>query len=191
MNGQGKHEEQPFREAEYRVIKMKDMHQAPYNPRYDLQQGDIKYENLKLSVIKNGMIQPIVWNRITGNIVGGNQRFKILQQLGVEEVVCAVVNYETIEDEMAACIALNKAHGKWENALLIQLFEKFGNEEPDYNAMGFDKEEVEHLYAGLDELEDEDIFDWSLEPEKKPPMVKCPCCGKKFEEREYRVKDEE
>lgn len=186
MSGQYK-----FREATYKTVKLKDMHPAPYNPRYDLRPGDIKYDNLKLSVIKNGLVQPIVWNPITGNVVGGNQRFKILQELGVQEVVCAVAEYETLEDEMAACIALNKAHGRWENALLLQLFQQLDENDTDYNAMGFDKEEVAHLYSGLDELEEDEIFDWSLEPDKKPPMVKCPCCGKKFEERENRVKDDE
>lgn len=176
-----------FREAEYRLVKLADMHPAPYNPRYDLQPGDIKYDNLKLSVIKNGMIQPIVWNPVTGNIVGGNQRYKILQEIGAQQTMCAVVPYQTIEEEMAACIALNKARGKWENALLIKMFDQFDKDETDYNAMGFDREEVEHLYAGLDDLEEEEIFDWAKEPEKKPLMVKCPCCGKRFEEKENRV----
>ena len=176
-----------FREAEYRIVQLEDMHPAPYNPRYDLQPGDIKYDNLKKSVMKNGMLQPIVWNPVTGNIVGGNQRYKILKELGAKEVMCAVIRYETLEDEMAACIALNKAQGRWETSLLIQLFEKLDEAETDYAAMGFDKEEVDHLYSGLDELEDSEIFDWSQEPDKKPPMVKCPHCGKKFEERENRV----
>ena len=178
-----------FREAEYRIVKLADMHPAPYNPRFDLQPGDIAYEDLKKSVIRNGLLQPILFNPITGNVVGGNQRYKILVDIGAEEVVCACMEYQTIEDEMAAAIALNKAHGKWENALLIQLFDTLDKDEIDYEAMGFTEDEVEHLYSGLDELSDEDIFDWSKEPETKPSMIKCPCCGKKFEERENRVKD--
>lgn len=179
-----------FREAEYRVVKLSDMHPADYNPRFDLQPGDINYDNLKASIMQNGLIQPLVWNPVTGNIVGGNQRYKVLQELGVTQVVCAVIEYQTIEDEMAACIALNKAQGRWENALLIQLFDKLDKATLDYGAMGFDREEVEHLYSGLDDLEDGDIFDWSQEPEKKPPMITCPHCGKKFEERENRVTDQ-
>lgn len=182
-------EDTVFREAEYRLVDVQQLNSAPYNPRFDLQPGDIKYDNLKLSVMKNGMIQPIVWNEITGNVVGGNQRLKILKEIGATKVMCAVVRYQTIEEEMAACIALNKAQGRWEDALLIQLFDKLDRNSADYEAMGFDKEEVEHLLCGLDALEDEQIFDLAQEPEKKPPMVKCPCCGKKFEERENRVED--
>lgn len=181
-------EESFFREAEYKTVRLADMHPAEYNPRYDLQPGDIKYDNLKSSVVKNGLLQPIVYNPVTGNIVGGNQRYKILKELGAEEVICAVIRYETLEEEMAACIALNKAHGQWENALLVQLFQTMG-EDLDYNTMGFDKEEVDHLISGLEELGDSAIFDETQEPEKKSPMVKCPNCKKKFEEGLYRVKD--
>ena len=176
-----------FREAEYRLVKLADMHPAPYNPRFDLQPGDIAYEDLKKSVIRHGLLQAILYNPITGNVVAGNQRYKILLDLGAEEVVCACYEYHTIEDEMAAAIALNKAQGRWETALLIQLFDTLDKDEIDYAAMGFTEDEVDHLYSGLDDLADEDIFDWSQEPDKKPPMITCPCCGKKFEERENRV----
>ena len=91
---------------------------------------------------------------------------------------------------MAAAIALNKAQGRWENALLIQLFDQLDKANLDYGAMGFDEDEVAHLYSGLEDLEDTDVFDFDKEPEKKPLMVKCPCCGKKFEERENRVTDQ-
>lgn len=174
-----------MREAEYRIVDLKDLHPAPYNPRFDLQDGDINLENLRASIEKNGLVQPIVWNPVTGHVVGGHQRLKILQELGAKRVMCAVIPYDTIEDEMAACIALNKASGRWENALLVKLFQAIGD--ADYAAMGFDREEVEHLYSGLEDLDYDDIFDWTKEPEKKPPMVKCPHCGKKFEERENRA----
>lgn len=181
--------EEIFREAQYRTVKLADMHPAPYNPRFDLQPGDIAYDNLKKSVIKNGLLQPLVYNPVTGNIVGGNQRYKILLDMGAEEVICACMEYASIEDEMAAAIALNKAQGRWENALLIELFDKLDKTDVDFAAMGFDEDEVEHLYSGLDDLQDEEIFDFSQEPEKKPAMITCPCCGKKFEERENRVTD--
>lgn len=179
-----------FREAEYKRINLADMHPAPYNPRFDLKPGDIAYERLKKSIVRNGLLQPIVFNPITGNVVGGNQRYKILLDMGAESVICAVYPYQTIEDEMAAAIALNKAQGRWEDALLIEFFGQLQASEVDYEAMGFSEDEIAHLNSGLDALQEDDIFDWDQEPEKKPLMVKCPCCGKRFEERENRVKDE-
>lgn len=179
-----------FREAEYKRVKLADMHPAPYNPRFDLKPGDIAYERLKKSIVRNGLLQPIVYNPLTGNVVGGNQRYKILLEMGAESVICAVYEYPTIEAEMAAAIALNKVQGRWEDALLIEFFGQLENAEVDYDAMGFSEDEIAHLNAGLDSLQEQEIFDFDQEPEKKPLMIKCPCCGKKFEERENRVKNE-
>ena len=54
-----------MREAEYRIVDLKDLHPAPYNPRFDLQDGDINLENLRASIEKNGLVQPIVWTTIS------------------------------------------------------------------------------------------------------------------------------
>lgn len=174
-------------EAEYREVKLADMHPAEYNPRYDLQPGDIEYDRLKKSITKNGLLQPIVWNEVTGNIVGGEQRWKVLSELGVESCTCAVVHMEDENDEKAANLALNRAHGSFEDTLLQAMFKDMDLEDLDTEEMGFDADEVEHIMLGFGSMEDEDIFDLDMEPEKKPAMVKCPCCGKKFEERENRV----
>lgn len=176
-----------YTEASYEEVVLADMNPAPYNPRYDLQPGDLAYERLKKSIIKSGLIQPIVWNRQTGNIISGHQRYKILVAMGAEKVICAVVE-KTPEKEMAANLAMNKAAGRFENVLLKKMFEKLDRDTTDYEAMGFDEDEVDHLLTGLDELADFDgIFDPTLEPEPKPAMVRCPHCGQKFEERDNRV----
>lgn len=176
-----------FREAEYRRVKLSDMHPAEYNPRYDLKPGDKDYDGLKKSVMRNGLLQPIVWNEVSGNIVGGHQRYKILVELGAKEVICAVVHYDTAEEEMAANIALNKASGRFETQLLADMFRQMDLTVTDLDAIGYSKEEVDHILTGLDWQEENDIFDFSMEPDKKPAMIVCPCCGKKFEEASNRV----
>jgi len=178
-----------IKEAEYRVVKFSDMHPAYYNPRFDLKPGDIGYEQLRASVIELGMLQPIVWNEHTGNIVGGEQRFKVLSEMGATEAICAVVKILSIEDEKAANLALNEAHGQWEDELLQDMVASMDTSNIDPMTMGFTKDELEHIATGLDTLHEEGIFDMTLEPEKKPAMVKCPHCGKKFEEADNRVTD--
>lgn len=175
-----------FQEAQYIEVPLADMKLADYNPRLDLQPGDIAYERLKKSVIRFGLLQPIVWNKRTGNIVGGHQRYKILAQMGAESVVCAVVD-KSLEDEMAANTAMNKASGRWENTLLKEMFDNMDKASVDFDAIGFDKDEVDHILTQLDQLADDEIFDIDMESEKKEPMVKCPHCGKKFTERDNRA----
>ena len=65
---------------------------APYNPRKDLQPGDPEFENLKRSVAEFGFLEPLVWNRRTGHLVGGHQRRKVLIDLGYTEVDVVVVD---------------------------------------------------------------------------------------------------
>ena len=180
------HLKQIIKEASYDVVRLDQMRPAPYNPRFDLQPGDINYERLKASLGKFGLMQPIIWNRRTGNIVGGHQRYKVLMEQGAESIICAVVDMD-INDEVAANLALNKVHGRWDDALLQEMLVSMDRAKLDYKAMGFDEAEIDHIVAGLDLLEDDDIFDLSMEPEKGPAMIKCPCCGKKFEERENRA----
>ena len=52
---------------------------AKYNPRKDLKPGDPAYEKIKRSLRDFGYVDPIVWNEVTGNIVGGHQRYKVLK----------------------------------------------------------------------------------------------------------------
>ena len=94
---------------------------AKYNPRKDLQPGDPAYEKIKRSLHDFGYVDPIVWNEVTGNIVGGHQRYKVLKAEGATEVDCVVVHIEKPEDEKALNIALNKATGDWEPIALADL----------------------------------------------------------------------
>ena len=45
---------------------------ADYNPRKDLQPGDAEYECLKNSIDKFGYVEPIIWNKLTGRVVGAS-----------------------------------------------------------------------------------------------------------------------
>jgi len=61
------------------VIDIDKLNPAKYNPRVDLKPGDPEYEKLKRSIKEFGYVEPIVWNKRTGNVVGGHQRLKILE----------------------------------------------------------------------------------------------------------------
>lgn len=171
-----------FKEAEYRVVELADMHPAPYNPRFDLQPGDVKYDNLKKSIVKNGMLQPIVWNPITGNAVGGNQRLKILKDLGVEKAVCAVIRVPLVR-EMEISVALNKHDNLWDREKLREIMIQFKQEGYDPSRTAFDQYEFEQLsqemnisVSGFFQEEEKEEKD-----EKVKHTYKCPHCGEVFE----------
>ena len=96
-----------------RRLPIDQLKPAKYNPRKDLQPGDPAYEKIKRSLHDFGYCDPIVWNEVSGNIVGGHQRYKVLKAEGATEVDCVVVHIENPADEKALNIALNKATGDW------------------------------------------------------------------------------
>ena len=50
---------------------------AKYNPRKDLRSGEPAYEKIKCSLHGFGDVDPVVWNDVTGNIVGEQQRIHL------------------------------------------------------------------------------------------------------------------
>ena len=73
---------------------IQDLIPAAYNPRKDLQPGDPEYEKLKRSIEQFGYVEPVIWNKTTGKVVGGHQRLKVLLDMGISEVECVVVEMD-------------------------------------------------------------------------------------------------
>ena len=55
-------------------ISVEKLLPAKYNPRKDLQPGDPEFEKLKRSITEFGYVEPIIWNKRTGVVIGGHQR---------------------------------------------------------------------------------------------------------------------
>lgn len=117
---------------------------APYNPRKDLQPGDPEYERLKRSIDRWDLVEPLVWNRRTGNLVAGHQRLKILRARGDTEVDVSVVDLDP-QDEAALNVALNKIGGEWDMPKLADLLSALDAQGFDVTLTGFDAEELEEL----------------------------------------------
>jgi ParB-like chromosome segregation protein Spo0J len=74
--------------------RIEELLPADYNPRKDLKPGDPEYEKLKRSLQQFGYVEPVIWNRTTGRVVGGHQRIKVLKELGLSELECVVVEFD-------------------------------------------------------------------------------------------------
>ncbi|MEN6350977.1 MAG: site-specific DNA-methyltransferase [Syntrophomonas sp.] len=107
------------------TLLIERLNPAQYNPRKDLKPGDAQYEKLKRSIEVFGYVEPIVWNRQTGNIVGGHQSLKILQSMDISEAECVVVDLDE-QNEKALNVALIKVNGEWDLPLLTDLLKDLG-----------------------------------------------------------------
>jgi len=90
--------------------KLSELTPAPYNPR----QSTAKQEKqLKASLEKFGVVEPIIFNKRTGYIVGGHFRVRELKKLGYKEIECVIVDLDE-EDEKELNIRLNANTGEWD-----------------------------------------------------------------------------
>ena len=74
------------------TVKITELISPDYNPRHITPEA---MEGLKQSLKEFGYITPIIVNRHNNHIIGGNQRYEALKQLGYETVD---VIYTTITD---------------------------------------------------------------------------------------------
>lgn len=146
--------------------KIANLIPTDYNPRKDLKPGDPDYEKLKHSMKEFGYVDPIIWNQQTGHVVGGHQRLKILQDEGIKETECVVVNLDE-EKEKALNIALNKISGDWDKDKLALLMTDLQASDLDILLTGFDEDEISDLLATEDDTHDDD-FDVDSELDKPP-----------------------
>ncbi|MGH7128401.1 MAG: ParB N-terminal domain-containing protein [Planctomycetaceae bacterium] len=120
---------------------------APYNPRVPLRPGSAAYRRLERSIDEFDLVQPIVWNELTGHVVAGHQRLEILKVRGITEVPAVVVSL-SIEREKALNVALNNANvgSDWDaDRLLGLLGELSALPEFDATLTGFDADELNEL----------------------------------------------
>ena len=143
-----------------------DLLPADYNPRKDLKPGDAEYEKLKRSIEQFGYVEPVIWNKTTGRVVGGHQRLKVLMDMGITEVECVVVEMDESQ-EKALNIALNKISGDWDKDKLALLIADLQGTDFDVSLTGFEPAEIDDLFK--DTLKDgikDDEFDVDTELQK-------------------------
>lgn len=150
-------------------IAASQLNPALYNPRKNLKSGGPEYEKLKRSITEFGYVEPVIWNKATGNVVGGHQRLKVLLDMGQSEIDCVVVELGA-QREKALNVALNKVTGAWDNDKLALLIEELVAADFDVSLTGFEGAELDALFK--DKQRDsikEDEFD--VAGELKKPAV--------------------
>jgi len=158
---------------EIRKVSIQEIKPAVYNPRTDLKPGDKEYEKLKASLSTFGLVEPLVWNKRTGNLIGGHQRLKILIEEGRKEVEVSAVDLGP-EKERALNIALNKIQGNWDEEKLANLLSEL-NKMPDFDVTltGFDMPEISELLDSISEPKEDDFdFQKTLEEIDEPVTKK-------------------
>lgn len=131
--------------------KLKELIPAPYNPRTISRE---ELEKLRKSIKEFGYIDPLIINKQTGHIVGGNQRYKVLKELLGEnaEIDVIIIDIDP-EREKALNIALNRISGEFNEYKLNQLLLEMRDNQELLSLTGLDKKEIDNLLSNLDNQE--------------------------------------
>lgn len=136
---------------------------ANYNPRQITKK---QFKDLKTSIQKFGLIDPIIVNKDL-TVIGGHQRLMVCKDLDFKDVPCVVLNL-TKEKEKELNVRLNKSGGEFDMDILANEFEisdlndwGFSDLELGLKSFDFKEEEVEDL---------SDTFDDSVKIELKMPI---------------------
>jgi len=130
-------------------ISVEKIKPSIYNPRKDLQPGDPEYEALKRSILEFGLVEPLVWNKRTGNLVGGHQRFKVLSAVLKPKTLDVIEVDLSDEREQALNVALNKITGAWDMDLLRAMFINLDSSDFDLTLTGFNPDEIGEIVGPL------------------------------------------
>jgi len=129
-------------------LPVKRIKVAKYNPRKDLQPSDPDYQKLKRSIGEFGLVDPLIWNKRSGNLVGGHMRLKILtREFAAKAVDVSVVDLGPAA-ERTLNLALNKIVGEWDELALVDVLGGLMEDRAaDVTLSGFDKDEIKTALA--------------------------------------------
>lgn len=127
--------------APYGVMRVDELRAAKWegNPRVITPED---FDALKRSLDRFGIVEPVVFNRTTGRVVGGHQRIDAIAALGV--VDCPVRFVDLAEaDEVALNVALNRTGADWRQDSLAALISSM--DETHRALTGFAQPEIDAL----------------------------------------------
>jgi len=126
----------------------------PYNPRTIT---ECAKRRLKAGIKRHGLVNPIVWNKRTGNNVGGNQRLSAIDTLaGTSDYtlhVAAIDVDDVRERELAILLNNLESQGEWNLDGLKGIVLSPGF---DLVSAGFEKSDMFRLFGNsvIDDLKD-------------------------------------
>ena len=154
---------------------IKDLKPATYNPR---QISTKQYNDLKESIKKFGLVDPIIVNK-DNTVVGGHQRLKICKELKHIEIDCVVLDLSK-EEERELNIRLNKNTGDFDMDILANEFDI--DELVDWGFKHID------LDVNIDKIVDDNIDDSATITIKEEDLIKAKELYNDLKDKGYNVK---
>lgn len=135
-------------------VPIDKLNPAAYNPRKMTEQ---QLAGLSESIERFGLVEPIVWNKRSGNVVGGHQRLAVIKAQGFSHTDVVAVDLNE-KDEKALNVTLNNRHiqGDWDDGLLQGLLREILSE-GGLEKTEFDSLRLDELYDPLADIADDGV----------------------------------
>ncbi|WP_028893197.1 ParB N-terminal domain-containing protein [Syntrophorhabdus aromaticivorans] len=121
-------------------VSIRKLKPAAYNPR---KIDGATLDRLARGMEEFGIVDPIIINK-DGTVIGGHQRIKAAEKLGLSEVPCVRLDLDKTK-EKTLNLALNKISGEWDMGLLKDLLIELDSGAFDIELTGFSAKELEKL----------------------------------------------
>ena len=147
------------------TIRLEELKPAPYNPRI---MTTSQTQKLQKNLETFGLVDPIIINTKNKHIIGGHQRYHILQEKYTDKELHLIrlgdigwvftEDTLTVEDEnheKALNLALNRLNGEFDDGKVQEMLEDLTESHLDMDLTGFEDYEItEYLMDDLDNLND-------------------------------------
>ncbi|HOJ03292.1 MAG TPA: ParB N-terminal domain-containing protein [Bacteroidota bacterium] len=161
-----------FQKFEIMEIRRSMLREAPYNPRTITEHASKK---LRKKLRDVGLIEPLIWNKQTGNLVSGHRRLEILDGLEGYPARCAdyllsvsVVDLDLkTEKEMNLFLNNASAQGEWD---LDKLKVLLTDEGVSFEMAGFDPQDMAVYDISVDTMGLSDVFGGENDPQADAQM---------------------
>ena len=126
-------------------------------------------EAIASSLTRFGQVEPLVVQKSTGRVIGGNGRLEAMKALGMTECDIVEVDFDSTQST-ALSIALNRTAelSEWDDDALMRTLESLRDDGVPVEAAGFSDAELDAMLAGVGGDADKDDSDSSVDDAEPP-----------------------
>lgn len=139
--------------------------------------GEHNLESIRLSLTRHGQVEPLVVQKSTGYVIGGNGRLRVMLDLGWSEVDVVELDMDDVQAK-ALSITLNQTgrSSVFDGALVLDQIDELSTEGIDFRDLGFKQIDLDEIKLSL-----EPITPPSPRSADEQPITQttheCPKCG--------------
>lgn len=136
-------------DVQHRIVAIDELQEDPNNAN---EHPDLNLDMIEASLTAHGQVEPLVVQRSSMRVIGGNGRLRVMRRMGWTKVACNLVDCDDVT-AMAIGIALNRTPelARRNRDRLGELLKEIQKSSLDTRAAGYDEDELDRLLNSIAE----------------------------------------